>query len=96
MRTTSRGSLPLVFTVNLPSGPAWSDISTDIAAMEALDRFTEDTITIPYAKFPWFYNNVEPVDDDEYTIKCTTFPQWTIFARNQVQWSGAFVFTEVL
>ena len=25
---------------------------------------------------------------------CTQFPSWTIFARDQVSWSGAFVFTE--
>ena len=25
---------------------------------------------------------------------CTQFPSWTLFARDQVSWSGAFVFTE--
>ena len=30
-----------------------------------------------------------------FSIKCTDFPTWTIFARDQVSWSGAFTFIEV-
>ena len=31
-----------------------------------------------------------------WTVICKDFPQWTIFARDQVGWSGAFVFQENL
>jgi len=31
-----------------------------------------------------------------WNVICTTFPQWTIFARDQVSWSGAFVFAEAI
>jgi hypothetical protein len=31
-----------------------------------------------------------------WTVLCTRLPQWTIFARDQVSWDGAFVFSEVL
>jgi hypothetical protein len=31
-----------------------------------------------------------------WTVICTQFPQWNIFARDQVSWSGPFVFTEVI
>jgi hypothetical protein len=31
----------------------------------------------------------------EFKITCVSFPQWNIFARNQVGWSGPFVFREV-
>ena len=31
-----------------------------------------------------------------WTVRCVDFPQWTIFARDQVSWSGAFVFQEDL
>ena len=31
-----------------------------------------------------------------WTVICTEFPQWTIFARDQVSWSGPFVFYESL
>lgn len=29
-----------------------------------------------------------------FTVRCVEFPNWTIFARNQVGWSGSFVFVE--
>lgn len=32
----------------------------------------------------------------EWTVICTTFPQWTIFARDQVSWNGPFVFSEAV
>jgi hypothetical protein len=31
-----------------------------------------------------------------WSVKCLEFPDWTIFSRNQVSWSGAFVFVEAL
>ena len=31
-----------------------------------------------------------------WTVRCLDFPQWNIFARDQVSWSGAFVFQEDL
>lgn len=31
-----------------------------------------------------------------WTVVCTELPAWTISARNQVSWSGAFTFYEVL
>jgi hypothetical protein len=31
-----------------------------------------------------------------WNVICTDLPQWTIFARNQVSWTGAFLFSEVV
>jgi len=31
-----------------------------------------------------------------WSLRCTTFPDWTLFARDQVSWSGPFVFVEDL
>lgn len=31
-----------------------------------------------------------------WQVICVEFPQWTIFARDQVSWDGSFVFAEVL
>jgi hypothetical protein len=31
-----------------------------------------------------------------WSVICTEFPSWTIFARDQVSWSGPFVFSEDL
>lgn len=95
-RSVNRGTLPKTFTVNLPDGIAWTTLKTDIAAAEALDRISTATLSIPYAKFPWYYGNVAPASDESYTVRCINFPEWTIFARNQVSWSGPFVFQEVL
>jgi hypothetical protein len=96
VRTVSRGTPPKIFRVRLPDGIPWTEIRTDIAAAEALDRVSTASITIPYAKFPWYYGNTQPANDEGYTVRCVDFPTWTIFARNQVSWSGDFVFTEVL
>jgi hypothetical protein len=91
VRSVSRGTMPKVFTVQVPDGIAWSDLKSSIEAAEVLDRITSASITISAAKFPWF-----TASDQTYTVRCTTFPEWTIFARNQVSWGGPFIFTEVL
>lgn len=31
-----------------------------------------------------------------WSVTCTQFPSWTIFARDQVSWSGPFIFSEVI
>jgi hypothetical protein len=96
VRAVSRGTQPKRFEVKLPDGILWTTLKSDIAAAEVLDRISTATITIPYAKFPWYYGNSAPGSDDSYTVRCIQFPEWTIFARNQVSWSGPFVFQEVL
>ena len=96
VRAVSRGTQPKIFTVSLPDGLLWSVIKSDIAAAEVLDRISTATISIPYAKFPWYYGNVAPASNESYTARCIQFPEWTIFSRDQVSWSGAFVFIEVL
>lgn len=96
IRAVSRGTQPKRFEVKLPDGILWTTIRTDITAAEVLDRITTATISIPYAKFPWYYGNTAPGSDDSYTVRCIQFPEWTIFSRNQVSWSGPFIFQEVL
>ena len=96
VRAVSRGTPPKRFTVKLPDGIPWTDIRTLIADAEALDKITTATISIPYAKFPWYYGNSNPGTDSSWTVQCVEFPEWTIFARNQVSWSGPFVFVEVV
>ena len=95
-RAVSRGTMPKTITIKLPDGIRWTDIRTNIAAAEALDRISTATITIPYAKFPWYYGDVQPAQNESFVVRCTQFPEWTIFARDQVSWNGSFVFQEVL
>lgn len=35
-------------------------------------------------------------DNVSWTVLCTNFPEWTLFARDQVSWSGSFTFVENL
>jgi hypothetical protein len=95
VRAVSRGSAKKRFEVKLPDGISWTALKANIEAAEGLDRYTTATLSIPYAKFPWYYNNTAPASDESYTVICKEFPEWTIFARNQVSWSGPFVFWEV-
>lgn len=34
--------------------------------------------------------------DCTWTVGCIQFPQWTIFARDQVSWSGSFILQEII
>lgn len=96
VRAVSRGTPTKVFEVKLPDGIKWSTIRTDIAAAEALDRVTAANIQIKFNLFPWYYGNVNPGTNEAYNVICIDFPQWTIFARDQVSWSGPFRFVEVI
>jgi hypothetical protein len=95
VRATSRGPAKKRFEVVYPDGPRWSDLRSLIEGAEALDRHSTAPITIKFSQFPWFYSNVAPVSDLAYTVICVSFPQWRIFARDQVGWDGPFVFVEV-
>lgn len=96
VKAVSRGTPKKTFTIKLPDGPRWSDIRTNIQAAEALDRHTTDDITIEYATHPWYYGNVNPgVNEEDYTVICVQFPQWTLFGYDQVSWDGPFIFVEV-
>jgi len=96
IRATTRGVQPVQITVKYPDGPKWSDLKANIAAATALDRYQTATISIPYATFPWYYGNVNPGTNESYTVLCVEFPEWTIFAQNQVSWSGPLVFQEYI
>lgn len=96
VRVVSRGTQPKRIEVKLPDGIPWSEVRTLISDAETLDKITTATISIPYAKFPWYYGNVNPGTSETYTVKCIQFPEWTIFARDQVSWNGSFVFQQVV
>lgn len=95
-RTISRGNAPKKITAKFPDGMRWSDIKDYITAAEALDKITPAIIEIKFDLVPWYYGNVNPGTNESYNVKCIEFPQWTIFARDQVSWSGPFVFLEVI
>lgn len=96
VRAVTRGTQPKRFEVKLPDGLPWDTFRTDIIAAEALDRITPAVIALPFARFPWYYNNINPGTNESYNVICVTWPEWTIYSRNQVSWAGAFVFVEVI
>ena len=39
---------------------------------------------------------IRVAENCQFTVLCSSFPNWTLFARDQISWSGPFVFTEVI
>jgi hypothetical protein len=90
VRTVVRNNNKKRFTVKLPDGMAWDTAKTYIEAIEAAGRHTPGTVTISAGTYgTWFTSATS-----NYTVICTNLPQWNVFARNQVSWSGAFEFIE--
>ena len=96
IRIVSRGSQPARIEVKLPDGIPWTTLKSNIEALESMAYGTALTVTIPYAKFPWFYGNVAPGSDTSYSVYLLEIPEWVIFARNQVSWSGPFVLVQAI
>jgi|TARA_R110000796_G_scaffold78978_1_gene175913 hypothetical protein len=95
VRAISRGNGVDKFTVKMPDGMRWSEVATYIQAAEALNRFTPETVDLNEANMAVWLHNGGILATDTWTVICVEFPEWTIFARDQVSWSGAFVFYEV-
>ena len=95
-RAVSRGAIPKRFTVKLPDGMRWTDVKSLIEATEAADKVTIDMIEFSNPGQAWWYNRTTiPSNAESYNVRIVEFPEWTLFARNQVSWSGPFVFVEV-
>jgi len=96
VRATSRGSAGTSFTVKLPDGMPWDQVSTYIQAIETANRFSVETVAFSNTGYTNWINTGPLTPGQTWDVICVTMPEWTIFQRNQVQWSGAFVFQENL
>ena len=96
VRATSRGTAPRRFTVKLPDGLRWSDTATYIQTIDGRDKFTTESIRINNPNYTSWIAAGDINPSTAYTVICVEMPEWTIFARDQVSWSGPFVFYEVL
>jgi hypothetical protein len=94
VRAVSRGNAIRRFTVKLPDGLRWSDIASYIQALDALGRHTKETIHVGNYGSWITAGDINPATN--YSVICVEFPNWTISARDQVSWSGPFVFDEAL
>lgn len=95
-RAVSRGTQPKRFEVKLPDGLPWDEFKSDIQAAEALDKVSSAIISISDPGYDWYYGGTIPPTPETYTVRCIQFPEWILMARNQVAWSGPFVFVEVI
>lgn len=60
--------------------------------------YTSNTVTLhrPVLDSSATGVSLRVAENCSWTVICTNFPDWTLFARNQVSWSGAFTFVENL
>jgi hypothetical protein len=60
--------------------------------------FDEDTITLhrPLIDETSGSKTLRVGPNCQWTVQCIQFPNWTLFARDQVSWDGSFIFQEVL
>lgn len=94
-RSVSRGPAPPRFTVKMPDGMPWSKIRDYIAVLDAADRISTGTVGLTNNKYGTWLGNSPQFTGKTWTVLCINKPKWTIFARDQVSWSGAFEFVEV-
>ena len=93
IRAVSRGSAIRKYTVVMPAGMQWSDVNSDLDAIDVADRFTVETITFNQSYMSWMNSN-SITTGSMVTLIATFIPQWIIMERDIVQWQGAFKFSE--
>lgn len=49
----------------------------------------------PVRETPGNYN-LKIAQNAQWSVICVQFPNWTLFARDQVSWDGPFIFTEAI
>ena len=94
VRAVSRGNAIRRFTVKLPDGMAWSEVASYIQALDTAGRHSKQNIQVTNYGSWITAGDINPAT--VYPVICVQFPDWTIFARDQVSWSGPFVFYEAL
>lgn len=93
IRAVSRGSSVRKYTVIMPAGMVWQEVAADIAAVDAADRFTVETITFNHTYQTWL-NSTQFATASTVDLIATSIPQWIITDINIVQWQGPFTFSE--
>ena len=93
VRAVSRGNGLYKFTVTMPDGLAWDEYADEIALLDAANRFSVETVAFSNAGYTdWIING--DLTGQSWDVICVEMPQWTIFDRNMISWSGDFVFYE--
>jgi len=96
VRATSYGQGKWKFTVKLPDGMPWDTSASYIQTLDNQYLITTETVTFSNnTGYDNWLHNGDLVQGTSWEVRCVEMPKWTIFQRNQVSWSGAFVFYEV-
>lgn len=96
VRATSRGPGIWKFTVTLPNGLPWDKVASYIQDIDNAGRFTTETVAFTNTGYTNWIHSGPLTAGQSWEVICTQMPEWTISARNQVSWSGPFVFYEVV
>jgi len=97
IRIVSRGSQPARIEVKVADGIPWTSLKADIYDLDSMSYSTPQTVTIPFSKYPWYYNNANPgAGAESFSVYLLQVPEWTLFARNQVSWSGPFILVQAI
>jgi hypothetical protein len=89
VRATNLGGAIKRYSVQLPAGIPYRELSANITAAETLGMHSSANVTVTLDGSVYATGN----------LICTNFPNWTLFGAkniNQVSWDGPFEFYEVI
>lgn len=101
--TTGSNTLTLTTSPSTPSGYKFKagdfiqlGTSGRVYTVAADVPYTSNSVTLhrPVIEASATNISLKVGSDCSWNIVCTQFPSWNLFARDQVAWSGAFVFYE--
>lgn len=60
--------------------------------------YNSNTVTLhrPILDASGTAQTIRVAENCQFNVICTQFPSWTLFARDQVSWTGPFIFQEVV
>ena len=94
VRAVSRGNAIQKFTVQMPDGMPWDEAASFISALDAVGEYTVENVALSNANYTAWMHNGDFTALQNWDVICVSMPDWIIFDRNQVSWSGPFVFYE--
>jgi hypothetical protein len=93
VRSVSRGPTPWTFTVKLPDGMRWSDTRDIIQVLDTADKITTANVALTDSGYATWLGSTPGFSGNTWNVVCIDMPNWTISSRDQVSWSGPFVFS---
>ena len=89
VRASTRGGVIWRYVVTPSPGLVYSQVKDDLAALDAADRFTEETIN-----FGNVASYIGTSLGTNISVMCIEMPDWKIIPYDRVEWTGTFTFIE--